>query len=71
MVERLRQLGSHPVTAPWFCDAGWLAQKGIAGVAIGPGSIEQAHTRDEWIRVSDLEDGARFFGAVLRSFAQS
>jgi acetylornithine deacetylase len=71
MVTRLQRLGSKPVTAPWFCDAGWLAQAGIPGVAIGPGSIAQAHTRDEWIRVSDLEEGARFFGTVLRSFAQS
>jgi len=69
MVTRLQTLGSQPVTAPWFCDAGWLAEAGIPGVAIGPGSIEQAHTRDEWLSVNDLEDGARFFGTVLRSFA--
>jgi len=68
MVQRLNGLGSSPVTAPWFCDAGWLAQAGIPGVAIGPGSIEQAHTRDEWIRVTDLEEGAQFFGKFLRSF---
>jgi len=65
MVQRLNGLGSSPITAPWFCDAGWLAQAGIPGVAIGPGSIEQAHTRDEWIRVTDLEEGARFFGKFL------
>ncbi|RFC41782.1 MAG: acetylornithine deacetylase/succinyl-diaminopimelate desuccinylase [Verrucomicrobia bacterium] len=69
MVQRLHHLGSRPITAPWFCDAGWLAQAGIPGVAIGPGSIDQAHTKDEWIRISDLEEGAAFFGKFLRSFA--
>jgi len=69
MVRRLGSLGARPVTAPWFCDAGWLAQGGIPGVAIGPGSIDQAHTKDEWLRVDDLEDAVRFFGRFLESFA--
>jgi acetylornithine deacetylase/succinyl-diaminopimelate desuccinylase-like protein len=69
IVQRLNGMGSRPVTAPWFCDAGWLAQAGIPGVAIGPGSIDQAHTKDEWIHVSDLEAGADFFGKFLKSFA--
>jgi acetylornithine deacetylase len=70
MVLRLQELGARPVTAPWFCDAGWLAQGGIPGVAIGPGQIDQAHTKDEWIRVDDLEAGASFFGRFLDSFAR-
>jgi acetylornithine deacetylase/succinyl-diaminopimelate desuccinylase-like protein len=70
LVQRLHRLGSRPVTAPWFCDAGWLAQAGIPGVAIGPGSIDQAHTKDEWLRVADLEAGAACFGRFLNSFAR-
>ena len=31
---------------------------GIPAVAFGPGDIAQAHTRDEFIRESDLRDGA-------------
>jgi acetylornithine deacetylase/succinyl-diaminopimelate desuccinylase-like protein len=30
-------------------------------VAFGPGDIAQAHTRDEFIRESDLRDGAEAF----------
>ncbi len=44
-------------TAPWFCDAAVLAEIGIPAVALGPGSIQQAHTKDEWIKVTDLQDG--------------
>jgi acetylornithine deacetylase/succinyl-diaminopimelate desuccinylase-like protein len=33
---------------------------------MGPGSIAQAHTCDEWIAVEDLEKGVEFFGSFLR-----
>jgi acetylornithine deacetylase/succinyl-diaminopimelate desuccinylase-like protein len=39
----------------------------MASVALGPGSIAQAHTADEWISVADLEAGADFFEKFLRS----
>jgi acetylornithine deacetylase len=35
-------------------DAGVLAQAGVPTVVFGPGSITQAHTRDEWIAVDSL-----------------
>ena len=41
-------------TAPWFCDAAKLAEIGVPAVALGPGSIAQAHTKDEWIKIKDL-----------------
>ncbi len=47
--------------APWFCDSAFLARTGRPAVAVGPGSIAQAHTKDEYIRVSDLEDGCGRF----------
>jgi acetylornithine deacetylase/succinyl-diaminopimelate desuccinylase-like protein len=39
----------------------------MPAVALGPGSIAQAHTADEWIAVSDLEEGADFFEKFLLS----
>jgi acetylornithine deacetylase/succinyl-diaminopimelate desuccinylase-like protein len=51
--------------APWFCDACVFAQKGMAAVALGPGSIAEAHTKDEFIRVKDLEEGTAMFRRVL------
>ena len=56
--------------APWFSDAGHLSSGGIPSICIGPGSIDQAHTVDEFIEVAALEEGARFFsdfiGGLLR-----
>lgn len=73
--------GDHPVAlallatapgtalagAPWFSDACHLAAAGVPGVCIGPGSISQAHTVDEFIKVDQVERGAAFFSAFIRS----
>jgi len=66
-VQKLVAAGASITGAPWFCDAAYLADKGIPSIAIGPGSIAQAHTKDEWISVRDLEDGVAFFKTFLRS----
>ena len=67
LVAQLSTLGASPVGAPWFCDAAVFSAQGMPAVALGPGSIAQAHTADEWISVSDLEKGADFFEQFLRS----
>lgn len=67
-VQRLVQCGAGITGAPWFCDAAFLAAAGTPAVAIGPGSIEQAHTRDEYIAEADLEAGAEFFTRFLASW---
>ena len=40
-------------------------QPGTTAAAAGPGSIEQAHTADEWIGLADLEHGAAFYRSIL------
>ena len=67
LIAKLSALGGFPVGAPWFCDAAVFAATGMPAVALGPGSIAQAHTADEWISVADLEAGADFFEKFLRS----
>lgn len=67
IVRVLNETGAPCTGAPWFCDAAAFAAKGVPGVALGPGSIEQAHTADEWIKVADLEAGADFFQRFLRN----
>jgi acetylornithine deacetylase/succinyl-diaminopimelate desuccinylase-like protein len=67
VIARLQSLGSELVGAPWFCDAAVFASHGCPSVAIGPGSIAQAHTADEFIKVVDLEAGAEFFLRFLNS----
>lgn len=68
-IRRLRSIGSSLTTAPWFCDAGRLAEKGIASVACGPGDIAQAHTKDEYLSIEDLEAGVEFYRRFLETFA--
>jgi len=67
MVQALVAAGADLTGAPWFCDAAFLSVAGTPAVAIGPGSIAQAHTKDEYIAVADLEAGAAFFVKFLRS----
>lgn len=56
------------VGAPWFSDAAHLSNAGIPSICLGPGSINQAHTKDEFIRISDLEDGHTYFSKFIQSF---
>ncbi|HEY1066438.1 MAG TPA: M20/M25/M40 family metallo-hydrolase [Pirellulales bacterium] len=60
---------SKPVGAPWFSDAAHLSEVGLASVCMGPGSIDQAHTCDEFIEIAALEEGAAFFTDFVRSLA--
>jgi len=65
LVRALNQIGAKCVSAPWFCDAAVFASRGTPSIAMGPGSIAQAHTADEWISVQDLEAGVAFFKRFL------
>lgn len=67
----LSKQGARAVGAPWFCDAAVFSKHGSSAIAMGPGSIAQAHTKDEWIALEDLEKGAAFFEAFIRSLKVS
>jgi acetylornithine deacetylase/succinyl-diaminopimelate desuccinylase-like protein len=60
-VARLGQQAGGFTSAPWYADAGILNAAHCPAVCIGPGHIAQAHTRDEFISVKALEQGAVFF----------
>jgi acetylornithine deacetylase/succinyl-diaminopimelate desuccinylase-like protein len=60
-VRRLGELSRGVSTAPWFSDAAVLSSPRCPTVCIGPGSIAQAHTKDEYIFLRDLEDGVELF----------
>ncbi|MDB6113058.1 MAG: acetylornithine deacetylase, partial [Lacunisphaera sp.] len=63
--KRLRQSGRGWDVADWFCDANVFAAAGIPAVAFGPGSIAQAHTRNEFIRERELDAGTLAFSRFL------
>ena len=71
LIQILGSLGSRPVGAPWFCDAAVFAAKGCPAIAIGPGSIDQAHTADEFIAIDDLERGGAFFLKFLETLGRA
>jgi acetylornithine deacetylase/succinyl-diaminopimelate desuccinylase family protein len=46
----------HPV--PFGTDASRVASAGVPAIVFGPGDIAQAHTKDEWIDLAQLEPAA-------------
>jgi acetylornithine deacetylase/succinyl-diaminopimelate desuccinylase-like protein len=66
-VRRLGEQARGFATAPWFSDASILSGPQCPAICIGPGSITQAHTKDEFILVRDLEDGAAFFSRWMKA----
>jgi acetylornithine deacetylase len=51
--------GCHRVlSVPYGTDASTIAESGIPTVVFGPGHIEQAHTKDEWVELSQVEAAA-------------
>lgn len=53
--------------APWFSDAAHLSAGGLPSICLGPGSIDQAHTADEFISLTDLQNGADWFSKFITS----
>ncbi|MGA1124005.1 MAG: M20 family metallopeptidase [Chthoniobacterales bacterium] len=65
LVTNLVASGGKPAGAAWFCDAAVFSAAGMPAVAVGPGSIAQAHTKDEFIPVAELHRGVEFFKKFL------
>ena len=65
LIAKLVEAGGKPAGAAWFCDAAIFSAAGTPAVAVGPGSIAQAHTEDEFIEVAALERGVEFFKKFL------
>lgn len=49
----------------YAAEAGLFQRAGLPTVICGPGSIEQAHQPDEWIEVSQIEQGAAFMRRLV------
>jgi acetylornithine deacetylase len=49
---------------PFGTDAAAIAATGIPTVVFGPGSIDQAHTADEYIEVDELQFAAELFYVI-------
>jgi acetylornithine deacetylase/succinyl-diaminopimelate desuccinylase-like protein len=64
----------RPMTAggvPYGTDASNLSGVGgVPCVVLGPGSIDQAHTDDEWVPVEEVRQGAAIYAEMARRFAR-
>ena len=69
-VDSTGQKTATTVGAPWFSDAAHLTTAGLPSICIGPGSIDQAHTKDEFISTDDLKNGARYFTELIQSLGK-
>ena len=64
----LEALGTAAFAAPYTTNASAAAARGIPTFLLGPGSIEQAHTVDEWIALDQLTAAQAAYTAVIRAF---
>lgn len=67
-VQRLAAAsGSRLAAKQGWTDVARLGEYGIPGVNFGPGRAAQAHQRDEWVDLSDLDDTFAALRAALTS----
>src|SRR5262249_5228189 len=67
----LAQAGLETATAgvAFGTDAGEFSAPGWPGVVFGPGSIVQAHTKDEWVAIEEIETASSVFETLFSTRA--
>jgi acetylornithine deacetylase len=66
VISRVRGRAPDVIGVPFGTDGGPLGQGGIASVVVGPGDIAQAHTKDEWVDLDQVEAAVEvYFGAAV------
>lgn len=61
---------AEKVICNFALDAGYFGNRGIEAVMLGPGEIDQFHSEEEHVQVSDMLDMARVYRALIeRAFA--
>ncbi len=64
LAKNLSGRNNHSKVA-YGTEAGLFALADIPSVVIGPGSIDQAHKADEFIRITELEKCGRFLDRLI------
>ena len=59
----------NTIGVPYGTNAATIAAAGIPTVVFGPGSLDQAHTVDEWIAIDQLESAVDALCAVAQKLA--
>jgi len=63
----LEALGTAPFAAPYTTNASAAATRNIPTFLLGPGSIEQAHTVDEWVALDQLNAAQLAYTQAIRA----
>ena len=65
----LRELGRNdaPKGARYCTNASQFGVAGVPAVVLGPGSIEQAHTADEWVELTEVEAATDLYLALMNA----
>jgi acetylornithine deacetylase len=61
-------LDPHPYGVPFGSDASKLSAVGIPSIILGPGSIEQAHTADEFVEIEQVEKAFVVYQRLMKAF---
>ena len=63
LMESIKQVVGErkKVGVPYGTNASRTSAVGVPSVVFGPGSILQAHTRDEWISIEQLEQASEIY----------
>jgi acetylornithine deacetylase/succinyl-diaminopimelate desuccinylase family protein len=66
----LKQAGldDSAIGVPFGSDASKFARAGIPSIILGPGSIEQAHTAEEYVGLEDVEKAFVVYRNLMKSF---
>jgi acetylornithine deacetylase/succinyl-diaminopimelate desuccinylase-like protein len=64
----LEALGTTAFAAPYTTNASAAAARNLPTFLLGPGSIEQAHSVDEWIALDQVNAAQAAYTAVIRTF---
>lgn len=66
--QTLKLVGrSNPITVSFATDGGLLSEVSEK-LVLGPGSIAQAHTPDEWISLEQIEKGTELYAELIRQW---
>ncbi|MBS5064855.1 MAG: M20/M25/M40 family metallo-hydrolase [Hungatella hathewayi] len=63
---RMEDRTSEPQAFDASCEQCFLMEAGMKAVILGPGSLEQAHTRNEFLEVEQLERAAVIYEEIAR-----
>jgi acetylornithine deacetylase/succinyl-diaminopimelate desuccinylase-like protein len=65
-----RKIGGtgEPRGVPYGTDASELSAAGIPCIIIGPGSIEQAHTVDEYVEIAQLDKAYEIYRSIMLNY---